>query len=130
MILSKCQKKLILHHILHFIYGIIWTINIGNYPLALSQEKRSYLEECHVLYVCYLLYCASSQALTSHCQTVTIRLCRNMIFGLVTSIMVGNVLMPKGPIDGVLSIVWRSVSGLSLFYLMLLTMMFFNVQYS
>ena len=53
---------------------------------------------------------------------------RNLIFGVVTSIMVGNVLLPRGAIEGILGVIWRSVSGLGLYYLLGLIFMFFNVS--
>lgn len=50
-----------------------------------------------------------------------------LIFGLMTSIMVGNVFLPKGPIQGYLSFLWQSVCGISLLYLIGLVFMFFHV---
>lgn len=50
-----------------------------------------------------------------------------LIFGLATSMLVGNMLLPKGPIQGYLSFLWQSVCGISLFYLLGLVFMFFHV---
>ena len=86
------------------------------------------MEKNHIHHVRYLLPRSPLPALASHRPHVFQTLGRNLIFGAVTSIMVGNVLLPKGPIGGVLAVTFRSGSGLSLFYLLGLIFLFFHVR--
>ena len=46
----------------------------------------------------------------------------------MTSVLVGNFFLPKGPIQGHFSFLWQAVAGISLFYLIGLVFLFFHVR--
>lgn len=86
------------------------------------------MEGDYLGHVLPLLRSHALATLRGHSQEVSPKIFSNLLFGLVTSVLVGNVFLPKGPIQGHFSFLWQAVAGISLFYLIGLVFLFFHVR--